>query len=96
VRIFLYNRICSYREKHSGDLGDKYPSKNRVKTPYRYALVVDDCLDIAKLVKTALELDGSNVYEFNDPFLALDYFRVNYENISLVIADVRMPGMSRI
>ena len=28
----------------------------QVKTPYHYALVVDDRLDIAKLVKTALEM----------------------------------------
>jgi len=59
-------------------------------------LIVDDQRDIADLVKILLEREGYNAYAFYDPFMALDHFRENFKNFALVIADVRMPGMSGI
>ncbi len=59
-------------------------------------LIVDDQRDIADLVKILLQKEGYDVHEFYDPFLALEYFRENFKNFALVIADVRMPGMSGI
>jgi DNA-binding NtrC family response regulator len=59
-------------------------------------LIVDDQRDIADLVKMLLEREGYNAHAFYDPFMALDHFRENFENFVLVIADVRMPGMSGI
>ncbi len=59
-------------------------------------LVVDDYKDVSYLVKFLLQKDGFDVYEFNDPLLALDYFKENAKKFVLIIADVMMPGMSGI
>jgi DNA-binding response OmpR family regulator len=57
--------------------------------------VVDDDYDIAELVKKALQRDGfENVFTFTDPVLALEHFKVNREDYSLVISDIRMPGLN--
>ena len=57
-------------------------------------LVVDDDNDIANLVKTFLEMDGLKVNMFNDPIMALDYFKSNPRENAIVISDIRMPGMN--
>ena len=59
-------------------------------------LIVDDQRDIADLVKILLQKEGYDVHEFYDPFMALEYFKDNFKDFALVIADVRMPGMSGI
>ena len=59
-------------------------------------LVVDDYRDIPYLVKVFLQKYGFDVYEFNDPLLALDYFKENVKKFALIITDVMMPGMSGI
>jgi PleD family two-component response regulator len=57
--------------------------------------VVDDDYDIAELVKMALQRDGfENVFTFTDPLLALEHFKVNREDYSLVISEIRMPGLN--
>jgi DNA-binding NtrC family response regulator len=57
--------------------------------------VVDDDYDIAELVKMALQRDGfENVFAFTDPLLALEHFKVNREDYSLVISEIRMPGLN--
>jgi two-component system, cell cycle response regulator CpdR len=57
--------------------------------------VVDDDYDIAELVKMALQRDGfENVFAFTDPLLALEHFKVNREDYSLVISDIRMPDLN--
>jgi DNA-binding NtrC family response regulator len=59
-------------------------------------LVVDDNENIANIMKMALEEDGFKVDAFNDPLLALDYFKLRSKMFSVVVSDVRMPGMSGI
>ncbi len=59
-------------------------------------LVVDDYMDISYLVKVLLQKNGFEVYEFNDPLLALDYFKENAKKFALIITDAMMPGMSGI
>ena len=59
-------------------------------------LVVDDYRGISYLVKVLLQKYGLDVYEFNDPLLALDYFKENAKKFALIITDVMMPGMSGI
>ena len=57
--------------------------------------VVDDDYDIAELVKMALQRDGfENVFAFTAPLLALEHFKVNREDYSLVISDIRMSGLN--
>lgn len=58
-------------------------------------MVLDDDLDIAELVKMSLQRNGfNNVFVFTHPSLALEDFGKNYNDYSLVISDIRMPGMN--
>jgi two-component system, cell cycle response regulator CpdR len=57
-------------------------------------LVIDDNNDIAEIIKIALQSDGFSVDVFNDPLFALNHFKSNPKKFSVVISDVRMPGMS--
>ena len=57
-------------------------------------VVIDDNADITDIIKMSLEKDGHVVDIFNDPFLALKYFKSDSYKSELVISDVRMPGMS--
>src|SRR5918912_3124448 len=57
-------------------------------------LLLDDELDIVALLKTALQRTGYNVYDFTDPIAALERFKLNSENYSLIISDLRMPVMN--
>ncbi|MDQ3839596.1 MAG: response regulator [Thermoproteota archaeon] len=56
-------------------------------------MVVDDDLEISNLLKMALHKQGYDVFGFTDPLLALEHFKINYNACSLVISDLRMPGM---
>jgi two-component system cell cycle sensor histidine kinase/response regulator CckA len=58
-------------------------------------MVVDDDIDIATLVKITLQKDGfKNVFAFTRPSLALEHFKINYEDYCMVITDIRMPEMN--
>lgn len=58
-------------------------------------LALDDDFDHATLVKQILQKDGfKNVFAFTDPLLALEHFRINHKDYSLIISDVRMPVMN--
>jgi DNA-binding NtrC family response regulator len=59
-------------------------------------LVVDDNKDIVEIIKIALEKDGFKVDACNDPIFALDHFQSNPKKFSVIISDLRMPGMSGI
>ncbi len=59
-------------------------------------LVVDDCMDIANAIKLTLQLDDYNVDAYDNPLLALDYFKSNPKKFTAVISDIRMPVMSGI
>jgi CheY-like chemotaxis protein len=58
-------------------------------------MVVGDDYDSATLVKKALQRDGFNdVFAFTDPLLELEHFKEDHEDYSLVISDIRMPGLN--
>jgi two-component system response regulator PilR (NtrC family) len=58
-------------------------------------MVIDDDFDIATLVKITLQKNGfKNVFAFTKPSLALEHFKINQKDYSLVVADVRMPEMN--
>jgi two-component SAPR family response regulator len=58
-------------------------------------MVLDDDFDLATLVKQILQKDGfNNVFSFTDPLLALEHFRTNQKDYSLIISDIRMPTMN--
>ena len=59
-------------------------------------LVVDDEPELASLFKAFLKTQGYNVVSFTDPVVAFEYFRETVDKHSLIITDLRMPGISGI
>jgi DNA-binding NtrC family response regulator len=57
-------------------------------------LVIDDEFDIVNIIKLGLQKYGLNAFGFTDPHLALEHFKINAANYSLVISDIRMPQMN--
>jgi CheY-like chemotaxis protein len=57
-------------------------------------LAVDDELDILRIVEISLAKWGYAVDAFTDPVAALDHFRTNAPEYSLILTDIKMPGMS--
>jgi CheY-like chemotaxis protein len=72
------------------------PNKNRNIRQYESkVLVLDDDFDLATLVKQILQKDVfKNVFAFTDPLLALEHFRINHKDYSIIISDIRMPTMN--
>jgi DNA-binding response OmpR family regulator len=56
-------------------------------------MVVDDEVELANMFKTFLTNEGYNAISFVDPVLALEYFKQNSDKYSLIITDLRMPGL---
>ena len=54
-------------------------------------LLIDDEPDITFTIKDILEDNGFQVDSFNDPILALNYYKVSFYD--LVILDIKMPRM---
>jgi DNA-binding NtrC family response regulator len=59
----------------------------------RSIIVVDDELELASLFKAFLKNKGYDVVSFNDPVLALEYYKETADKHSLIITDLRMPGI---
>ena len=57
-------------------------------------MIVDDEIDIATFMKLSLKKCGYNVGTFTDPFLALKHFQLYSEDYTIVLSDIRMPGMN--
>jgi DNA-binding NtrC family response regulator len=56
-------------------------------------LIVDDEIDLATLFKNYIEAMGLDAIPFTNSLLALEYFKDNPNKFSLVITDLRMPGI---
>ena len=54
-------------------------------------LLIDDEPDVTYTINKILEDNGFKVDSFNDPILALNYYKVNFYD--LVILDIKMPKM---
>ena len=52
-------------------------------------LLEDDEPDVTYTIKNILEDNGFAVDTFNDPILALNYYKVNFYD--LIILDIKMP-----
>lgn len=59
-------------------------------------MIIDDDEDILNLYSDFLTKEGFNVKPFLDPFRAIEELRKRPQKYSLVITDIRMPGMSGI
>ena len=62
----------------------------------RIVSVVDDDVSTATFFHEALRqnIDGVSVFSFIDPINAFEHFTENKENYTLVISDLRMPGLN--
>jgi CheY-like chemotaxis protein len=56
-------------------------------------IVVDDEPELATLFKAFLKNEGYDVVSFTDPVLALEYYKETAAKHSLIITDLRMPGI---
>jgi CheY-like chemotaxis protein len=59
----------------------------------RSIIIVDDELELACLFKEFLNNEGYNVVSFTDPVLALEYYKETVDRHSMIITDLRMPGI---
>ncbi len=59
----------------------------------RSVIIVDDEPELASLFKTFLKNEGYDVISFTDPVLALEYYKETSDKHSLIITDLRMPGI---
>ena len=57
-------------------------------------MIVDDEIDITTFMKLSLQKCGFNVDSFTDPFLALEHLQINSKDYTIVISDIRMPGLN--
>ncbi|HJT84528.1 MAG TPA: response regulator [Nitrososphaeraceae archaeon] len=55
-------------------------------------LLVDDEPDITFTITNILEYDEFRVYTFNDPVIALKFYKTNFYD--LIILDIKMPKMN--
>jgi len=60
-------------------------------TMTKKVLLIDDEPDLTYTIKNILEDNGFKVDEFNDPILALNYYKANFYD--LIILDIKMPKM---
>lgn len=66
---------------------------NAMSSTIRSIIVVDDEVELANLFKTFLENQGYNAISFVDPVQALEYFEQTSDKHSLILTDLRMPGL---
>lgn len=57
-------------------------------------LVIDDEQDLLALTKTFLETEGFEVHAFKSPEAAVSHARSGCTTCTVVVSDIRMPGMS--
>ena len=69
-------------------------AKDVTNTNNNWILVLDDEFDILHHITELLKRHGFSVYGFTEPLLALEHFKANSKDYSLVISDVRMPIMT--
>ena len=60
----------------------------------KYILAVDDDSDIVTMIEQALQIHGFKVSAFTDPAMALEQFKVNCKDYTMILSDISMPGMN--
>jgi len=60
----------------------------------KYILAVDDDSDIVTMVEKGLQIHGFKVSAFTDAAMALEQFKVNCKDYTMILSDIRMPGMN--
>jgi CheY-like chemotaxis protein len=66
--------------------------QNSVQIPLS-VLIVDDEEELASLYKEFVRTMGYDAVSFTNPLLALEHYKQRVDKYSLIITDLRMPGM---
>ena len=56
-------------------------------------LLLDDQKSITFMIKQLLDKSGFTTIVFNDPMEAVEYFKLNHDEIDIIITDYSIPGM---
>ena len=89
IKFIIHKKNVSFRMSQYHNIM-RHKSTNQIMIQ-----VLDDEFDIVNIIKLYLKQAGiRNVLGFTDPLLALEHFRINCKDYSLVISDIRMPGMN--
>ena len=59
----------------------------------KYVAIIDDESDLVRLFSDALEVGGFETRGFDDPLKALEHLYTHHSEYSLVLSDIRMPGI---
>jgi CheY-like chemotaxis protein len=86
LNVEIISQVMMDMIKDHGNTSDDY---NRSSI-----LVVDDDPDIARLIVQWLDRDGYKATAFTDPAMALEDYKLNCNTCSLILSDIRMPGMN--
>jgi DNA-binding NtrC family response regulator len=89
LTVIVVRLSLSYKEMD-------WKGDNKDDIPQASILVVDDDSDIAYVLKQGLLKNRFLVSAFTNPEKALQHFQSNSEDYSLMLSDIRMPGMSGI
>ena len=68
--------------------------KGHARENNKYILAVDDDPNIVKLIEQALHRQGLKVSAFTEPVMALQDFRINCKDCTMILSDIRMPDMN--
>jgi DNA-binding NtrC family response regulator len=69
--------------------------RKRLVTERRLVAIVDDEKDITVLLSDALKrIEGISIVAFNDPKIALEHFKTNFDAYAVIISDFRMPEIN--
>lgn len=63
-------------------------------TKSTFIMIIDDEEDILNLFNDFLQQQGYSVTTFTEPLLALEEIQKNPQKYSLILTDIRMPGIS--
>lgn len=86
-----------FRKKDNDYYSNDYDNEDNNHKDYynKNIMVLDDESDLATIVKEILQRNGfKNVFAFTNPLLAMEHFKINHKDYSLVISDIRMPSMN--
>ena len=90
--FYIYLPLCEQVEKRADD---PYASGEvKVLSNKATVMVVDDESDICDIIREAVTSMGHQARCFTDSQAALEYYRLNHDDIDLVFSDVNMPIMN--
>ena len=69
-------------------------TNNNNSSNSKFILALDDEFDIVGLIERSLQNYGYSIFAFTDPVVALEHFNSNFKDCSMIISDIRMPGMT--